>query len=272
MGSFTAEYIRNPAGVGNMTNSRNVALKRATGDIIAFLDDDAYPEPGYIAALCNAYSDPTVALGCSRTLNGQPGESTEGVDQIGRFSEEDGYLTGHFAADSGAMIDIDHGIGATMSFRRSTLADLGGFREDYRGISGVREDADAFLRARRLGYRAVFIPDAVALHVAAPQAKGRRFDLRYQRAVSRNHAILLANNFGLHPRLLGRYVAKVVHSILASPSRSWLRRLTRLGVALAGTVEGLAKSAGRHGPKARDPRRQDAEAQSLRMWLSHSAH
>ena len=83
-----------------------------------------------------------------------------------------------------------------MSFRRSTLEALGGFREYYTGISGVREDADSFFRARGLGLKAVFIYDAVANHVAAPQSRGRRFDSRYHHWANRNTAILMVANFG----------------------------------------------------------------------------
>ena len=109
-------------------------------------------------------------LGCARTLNDQPGEEAEGVDLIGKFTDS-GEILGHFAAQPGYDVVIDHGIGATMSFRRKCLADLGGFREWFHGVSGVCEDTDAFLRARRLGHKAVFVHDAVARHVGAPQVR-----------------------------------------------------------------------------------------------------
>lgn len=229
-------YLRNHAGAGNMTNSRNAALRVVTGDVIAFLDDDAFPEPDYLQQLAAAYEDPSVGLACCRTLNGQPGEDTDGVDEIGKF-RPDGTLTGNFAADPGSTIDIDHGIGATMSFRWEVLYELGFFREDYRGISGVREDADVFLRSRERGHRAVFIPAAVARHVAAPQARGQRFDLRYHHWIHRNHTILLINNFGLTSPTLWRFAYRSPVQDLHS-DRSLLSRVARAILAFAGVLRG----------------------------------
>ena len=265
------EYMRNPNGAGNMTNSRNVALASATGDLIAFLDDDAYPAPDYVEQLRRAYQDSSIGLACSRTLNGQPGEDRIGMDRIGKFDERDGTLSGNFAADPGtAVVDIDHGIGATMSFRRSTLLDLGGFREDFRGISGVREDADAFLRARALGYRAVFISSAVAEHVAAPQARGKRFDRRYQLWAGRNHAILLVNNYGVAAPILRRSVATVVSNELRDQSHSVPRRVARAGIGLGGMLLGVWVALRNHGWRPQTPRREDADAEQLRLHLARA--
>lgn len=254
-GRPTVVYLRNPSGAGNMSNSRNAALRLADGDIIAFLDDDAYPEPSYVSHIRRAYADPTVGLACSRTLNGQPGEANIAPDGIGRLLAN-GRLSGNFAFDAGpqGLVDIDHGIGATMSFRRSTLQAMGGFSEDYAGVSGIREDTDAFLRARRLGFRAVFISDAVAHHVGEPQAKGRRFDLRYEHWTARNHALLLLNNFGgMNSRVIGS-IAGDIGRLLRDRQRTRVRRTVRAAVALAGFLRGAIIAVRRHGLSPSPPR------------------
>jgi len=251
-----------------MTNSRNAGLEIATGDVIAFLDDDAYVEPAYVQSLRRAYADPGVALACSRTLNGQRGESTEAREGVGRLLGN-GRLVANFAFDAGrgSVVDIDHGIGATMSFRRTTLHAMGGFREDYSGISGVREDTDAFLRARSLGFRAVFVNDAVAHHMAASQARGKRFDLRYEHWSFRNHLLLLVNNFGVDSPMLRRCLALYVRETITDRRRTPLRRFVRLCGGLAGGLRGLTLTLVRQRGRSLPPALDGAAAANLRVWL-----
>ena len=114
------------------------------------------------------------------------------------------------------VIEVDHGIGANMSFRRSVLARLGGFRDDYPGTA-MREDTDIYLRVRRLGGRAVFSPDAVVDHLPAPHAKGRRFDTRYKLYARRNHMVLLARDAGIRSPQLRRWIAREYRAVLGGP-------------------------------------------------------
>jgi GT2 family glycosyltransferase len=259
-------YVRNPSGAGNMTNSRNVALTLVDSDVIAFLDDDAFANEHYIEELMRGVESSQIDLGCVRTLNDVQGEESVGKDQIGIITE-DGVLLGNFAADPGRDVVIRHGIGASMFFTRAVLADLGGFREDFRGISGVREDADAFLRAEALGYLAIFVHRAVVQHIGAPQASGRRFDWRYNIAANRNHMVMLANNFGLLDPMVRLYVSAILRDIMerdAPISRRWLR----IFVALLGLTRGVVAGLVRNGSHPRDPRRVDDEAFLIRHHLA----
>lgn len=247
-----ATFIKNPAGAGNMTSSRNEALGQVTGDLLSFLDDDAYPAPEFVAELTSFVdAHPEVALGCCRTLNGVPGEDSMGVDSIGRFLP-DGSLEGNFGADPGRDLPIDHGIGASMWMRTELITQLQGFREYYTGVSGVREDADLFLRAAENGHQAWFVHKAVTLHVAAPQAKGQRFDLRYRHWASRNHTILLLANFGLASRMFWRAVLTMILQN-ASQAGSPLKRAGRTAIAGAGIVRGAVWALRTFGPRKRPP-------------------
>jgi GT2 family glycosyltransferase len=261
-----ARYLRFPKGAGHMTTSRNFSLCHVTGDIIAFLDDDANARPGWLGGLLEAFADPTVGAVAGRTCNGHPGEERQGREAIGRILMN-GQLTANFAANPGSLIEVEHGIGANMSFRRQVLARLGGFRDDFRGVGGVREDADIFLRTRALGYRALFSPSAVVDHVGAPHAQGRRFDLRYTFWMRHNHALLLARNYGLGSHSFRRWVYGELLRTLRIEHPSWMRRGARIGIRFAGLLAGIAASVQKGRWHASDPVRRDRTGREIRRSL-----
>jgi glycogen(starch) synthase len=45
----------------NLSKSRNIGICNATGDVIAFLDDDAFPMPDWLEQLLSVYEDENVA-------------------------------------------------------------------------------------------------------------------------------------------------------------------------------------------------------------------
>lgn len=247
------DYVRSPHGRGTTATSRAMGLERVTGDVVAFLDDDAYPRPDWLEQLLLRYEDPQVVGVGGRTINGQPGEEAEGRDQVGRLLD-DGSLTGYFAAVTDGDVEVDHMLGANMSMRRSVIEDLGGIRDLYPGTC-LREESDIALRARAAGHRLLYTPDAVVHHVGGAYAKGHRFDRRYEYFAARNHAVLLLTALGPHdprartnPRAamskVGGHLGYALRSLAARPggSSSRLRGsangLSRAAVSLAGAVVG----------------------------------
>lgn len=196
--------IRHSLGRGTMPESRQLGFQVATGDVVAFIDDDAYVAPEWLDEILAPYADPAVVGVGGRAINGIPGEETEGLGQIGRFLP-DGRLTGYFGADPGRLLDVDHLLGATMSFRRAPLAAMGGIRGNYPGTC-LCEESDISLRLRAKGGRLVFNPRAVVRHVAAPYTTGgQRFDRRYLYYARRNHVVLLVRNFGWTAPVVRRF-------------------------------------------------------------------
>jgi GT2 family glycosyltransferase len=200
----TVAYEVCPAGRGATATARNISYRLATGDVLAFIDDDAFAERDWLENLLAQFADPTVGGVGGRQIRKQPGELVEGVDAIGLLLE-DGTLTGNFAADPGRSLPVDHLLGANMAFRRSVIESLGGIRDGYAGTC-IREETDLCLRVAHAGYRLTYTPAAVVEHVAAPYAKGERFDLRYAYWAQKNHLILLVRNFGLGAPIVRAYL------------------------------------------------------------------
>lgn len=218
-------YLRHELGPGTTPESRDLGLRNAAGDIVAFVDDDIEVSPQWLGRLLRSYDDPAVVAVGGRIVNGAPGELTRGLDRIGRLLPS-GDLTGNFTGDPGRRIEVDHLIGANMSFRRSALLEVGGIHGRYPG-PGLCEETDIALRQRALGRRIVFDPTAVARHNSAPyRIRGARGDLRYDFYGRRNQMDMLIRVYGPRDRVVGRYVATTFRN-------EW-RRTKRIGKTVLG--------------------------------------
>ena len=204
-------YVRNDAGPGTLATSRAIGVEQTRSDIIAFIDDDAYADPEWLANIVARYEDPSVGAVGGRASNGRPGEELEGHDAVGRLLP-DGTLSGNFAADTGHDLDVDHVLGANMSVRRAALEQIGGIVDLYPGTC-LREESDIMLRLGRAGHRIVYTPSALVEHVAAPYTKGERFDVRYTYYGHRNHVVLLSHAYGMGAPILRRYYGTALRGV-----------------------------------------------------------
>jgi GT2 family glycosyltransferase len=258
-------YIRNENGIGKMTASRNIGLKHATGDIIAFLDDDAFAKPGWLKNLLETYNSQDIGAVGGRALNNLPGEEKKGVNEIGKFTAN-GEVTGNFGANPEKIIETDHIMGCNMSFRREILLKLGGFREEFYG-TGLFEDTDMCLRVRALGYKILFNPFACVEHAGAPQFTGKRFDLRYEFYGQKNHQIMLIRNFGLKSSLLWRHLFINTFNLRMRMSRHIFKSLGIIIMYMSGTVAGFFSGIRILIKTGINPIRRDKEAEEIREKL-----
>jgi GT2 family glycosyltransferase len=263
----SAHYVHAPQLAGWMTRSRNEGLRSVRGEVVSFLDDDVVVSEGWQSALLDAFADPSVDAVAGRTRNLQPGEDVYDLP-IGRL-QPDGWLTEGFASLPGGIVDVDHGIGANMSFRRDLLARLGGFRDDYPGTA-MREDTDIFLRIRRLGGRTVFAPAAVVDHLPAPHAKGQRFDTRYKLYARRNHLVLLARDDGIRSLVLRKWLGREFAQVTSA--RGVRAKARRLGITIAGVGWGALAMARQARWRPSAPVRDDALGREIRDALGSPRH
>lgn len=265
-----ATYVRNPLGRGHTAESRAIGVSLCSEDVIAFLDDDANARPDWLVELVRRYGDESVAGVGGSALNGYPGEREEGLGSIGLLLP-DGRLTGFFAADPGRDVDVDHLLGANMSFRRRAIDAVGGIRGGYPGTC-LREESDLALRVGRIG-RLVYTPDAVVDHVPGEYAKGKRFDRRYVYYANRNTIVLFGRVYGLGSPIVRRYLRLAVREIVGefrralralgsaatvrpdATARTVVGGVTRAGAVAAGVAAGFpAALAGIRSDRSRRPR------------------
>ena len=120
----------------NLSESRNVGVRLAAGEIVAFIDDDAYPDPGWLDSLVAAYDDAEVAAA------GGPVLGHTGWWLQARFSYANAFGRAHVGVEDAQLnptefLNLPGGtrfpytIGTNSSFRRDLLVAVGGFDEEY---------------------------------------------------------------------------------------------------------------------------------------------
>jgi GT2 family glycosyltransferase len=155
-----------------------------------------------------------------------------------------------------------------MSYRRKVLAELGGFREDYPGISGLCEDTDMCLRVKGLGYKILFNPCAAVDHIGAPQAVGRRFDHRWVYFGTRNHTCLLIRNFGLFHPILARHFIRVGLGAAMELLKKYAAASLRCAATAYGALSGLTAGTALLISKGSNPVRNDPAGKEIASYLA----
>jgi GT2 family glycosyltransferase len=211
-----------------VSNARNAGVGRSSGEIVAFLDDDAVAEPTWLETLQEVYAE-TPAIGV--------GGSIEPIWAGGRpawFPDEFGWVVGcTYTGMPTHRAPVRNLIGANMSFPREVLEAVGGFDSRLGRIGslpiGCDETEFCIRAARRWPDRElVYEPRARVAH----KVPARRATWRY--FVSRCYAE-------------GRSKALVAHVVGASDAlateRSYTAKVLPAGVGRA-VRQGLAGSDG----------------------------
>lgn len=224
----------------SLPGARNYAVRRASGEIILFIDDDVQLPDGFLEAHARNYLDrPEVGAVAGRVFDRMKLEDSRNKLIIEDLPPE--------AMDPGIAwyyIDLVHTVkpqrvltarGCNMSFRRELFTQHGlKFDERFRG-SAVREESDFCLHLRPTGYQIWYDPSAHLVHLG--EETGGCHDistrsLQYQLTFYHNHFLLGLKN--LTPtqalRLFGRlFDCHVLGKPPCNKSGSPLKILSRAG-------------------------------------------
>lgn len=154
----------------NLSEARNLGLREAAGEIVAFIDDDAVALPGWLRALTEPFSRPEVAGAGGRVLTRgwrRPDWTAGTVDRSGRVAPlevPEDRTTLHRGTPERAMTVL----GTNMAFRRADLLRLGGFDPALRYYL---DETDLCLRMA--GSTFAVVPGAMVLHRRAANASRR---------------------------------------------------------------------------------------------------
>ncbi len=158
-----------------LATARNIGLRAATGEIVAYLDDDASPDAHWLHYLALGFQDGRYAG------VGGPNLPPPDCGAIGAcVADAPGGPTHVLISDR----EAEHIPGCNMAFRQEALADLGGFDPRFR-VAG--DDVDICWRLRAAGKKLGFSPAAFVWH--QPRGSMRAY-WRQQRGYGRAEALL----------------------------------------------------------------------------------
>ena len=170
---FDVRLIRT-ANAG-LASARNTGLEAATGEIVAYIDDDAFPERHWLTYLADAFAT------TSHGAIGGPNIAPPG----------DGLVAECVATAPGGPSHVllsddlaEHIPGCNMAFRRDLLKAIGGFDPQF-GVAG--DDVDICWRVQEAGSTVGYSPAACVWH---KRRNSVRAYFRQQRGYGRAEALL----------------------------------------------------------------------------------
>lgn len=210
-GAIAAEYPVRVISTENqgLSNARNAGWRQAAGEIVAYIDDDAWPDPDWLGFLAVAFENPDFV----------------GVGGPNLSPAKDGWIADCIANAPGGPVHVlvtdtraEHIPGCNMAFRRQALNAIAGFDPVFRAAG---DDVDICWRLQARGWTIGFSPAAVVWH-------HRRNSLRkywkQQQGYGKAEALLERkwpqryNSLG-HPTWSGRLYGNGVTQAIAPSSR-----------------------------------------------------
>lgn len=151
----------------NICKSRNIAISLASGEVVAFCDDDGVPEPNWLRQLVVPFTDKRVGA-VAGTVRGADGVRVDwGGGHFDRSGEEVPVPMpkGIQIVDAQTQLSTNTFLGlmgVNTAFRREALLSVGGFDE---AIRYYLDETDMALRLAEAGWSTAIAPAAEVHHL-----------------------------------------------------------------------------------------------------------
>lgn len=191
----------------NLSISRNIGIKHATGEIVTFIDDDAIPGGNWMQEIVDyfqknqvekigalggiVYSEDKKQIQFKQGYVGVWGE----VHTVGNLKQNYNDPKGYY---------FNTVMGTNASFNRKALVVIGGFDEE---IEYFHDESDVCVRLIKAGYKVVGVENASVVHRYAPSAI-RKTNLRYTNwnTIAKNRVYFAIKNSKDYAPLLLRLI------------------------------------------------------------------
>ena len=230
LGHPTATPLRHVRASGlGISRARHLGAEAATGDMLAFTDDDCVPDESWLAALAAADGD--AATGRILPLD----DDREGLVAVSsRTSREHRRFHG-----TGGIVPWEAGSGGNLLLRRELFERLGGFDTRFGPGAEYRaaEDVELLERILAAGATIVYTPEAVVYHERKRRSERLKRRVPYGFGMG---AAVAASGPGRRRFLASRYLGMQLHAAGAGAKRLSPVRIAEPLLSAAGFTAGMA--------------------------------
>jgi cellulose synthase/poly-beta-1,6-N-acetylglucosamine synthase-like glycosyltransferase len=218
------------ASKAGLSSSRNLGVREAEGDVLAFVDDDVIISPDWAEQVMATFADGT-AIGMTG-----PALPLWQDESMRWLPDEFHWLISCTSWVNWETIRPVRNVwGHSMAFRREAFEQAGLFQTalGLRGLGGpVAEDSEFSLRVQvRTGKRLLYNPRAVVWHKVRPYRLGWRYIAQRSYWIGRSRHLLtrayagdenaLKPEMELLKRILGNLPRRIARTVLHHPTTAW---------------------------------------------------
>jgi glycosyltransferase involved in cell wall biosynthesis len=226
-------------GEPGLSAARNVGIKEASGDIIAFVDDDVLLYPDWAEKMIKAYNDDSI-IGVTG-----PAFPLWEDDSMAWFPQEFYWIISCTAWDAEDRIkEVRNAWGMNMSFNREAFENAGLFSNEFGFHKGpIAEDNEFSMRTKeKTGKKIFYFPEVKLWHrvhkyrLSQKFIKERSYWIGYSRRMlkqrnskkKKNGTNVLLQERRLLNRILTRLFPDIIKKLFTDPVVAW--RITRVTV------------------------------------------
>lgn len=192
--SYPLRFIQTGRNLG-FAGGNNIGWRNSAGEIIVFVNPDIVATPDWLENLIKGLltHPEAVIAGCKMYYpNSRIIQHAGGILHPNAMCEH----IGNAEIDRGqydVLREVDYVTGACLAVWRWFLEETNGLAEDF--FPAYYEETDLCWRARKNGYKVIYVPDAVLFHYESSILK--KLSPRFYRIFFRSRIIFLLRNYTL---------------------------------------------------------------------------
>ena len=174
---------------GTISYARDLGVKHAKGEYIAFTDADCVVTKNWIKELIKHFKDDTIAAVGGPNLT--PEDDTDFAKCVGVVLTALSKVGARYGLSGGRVREIYHNPTCNVMYKKKVLEEVGGF--NYSLITVDDEELD--YRIRKRGYKILYTPYAIVYHYRKPTWK-KFVKMAWNYGIGRMQAIKLHRDMG----------------------------------------------------------------------------